>query len=159
MVGRCFIEAWSVTEEILAEFRMPFVARSGEYRVQYIQSVFEEGGKAEIVMEIEQVRRGYLQSRLEHCGARQVIIQSFPLNDAQNLAGKFLDRITQRALLPGMKSFVRGSTRIVPVPDTNGDDNRLIYEELKRLQMAQDGDEVSFSLPPYRLMHVSQDDC
>lgn len=133
-----------MTEDMLAQFKLPFMMKSGEYTVKYLNSSFEEGGKAEILMEVEKIRRGFLQRQLELCGARQVLIQSFPLNDPQHLAGKFLHRVNMKAQLPGMKSYVRGSTRIVPVPDSNGDDNHVIYEELKRLQTMQAGDEVMF---------------
>ena len=143
----CFIEAWSVTEELLTNFRMPFIRRSGEYGVEFMTCAFQEGGKAEIFMVIERVGRAHLQSQLEKCGARQVVIHSFPSDDPNHLTGKFLDRVLKRADAPGMLSYQRGycnnTFRI------NYDDGG--YEELKQVQRMQeeeagDADEVLLSL-------------
>jgi hypothetical protein len=147
-VGRCFIEAWSVTEELIKDFKMPFIRRNGEYEIKFIKCALLDGGKAEIVMNIEHVRRGFLLDQFEKCGARQVMICSFPLNDPNHLAGKFTHRVQTKAEAPGMKAYERGICNIVPVVDTNPDEN-AIYEELKSLQMMQnglldeEGDEVS----------------
>ncbi len=126
-----------MTEEILTEFTMPFVRRSGEYEIKFIKAAYEEGGRAEVFMEIEQVRRGHLQTQFELCGARQVLIHSFPLNDPNSLAGKFLGRVIQRGEALGKMSYQRGHTNgVFPVHDHNRDEN-VIYEELKSLQKTQ----------------------
>ena len=137
LVGRCFIEAWAVTDELLTEFRMPFVRGTGEYDIKFLNYAYQIGGKAEIFMVIEQVRRGHLQNRLELCGARQVVIHSFPSNDPNQLAGKFLNRVIEKSDIPGVSSYQRGSCNISLVSDSNQDDNAAIYEELKALQLMQ----------------------
>ena len=140
-VSRCYIEAWSVTEALLTEFRMPFVQRSGEYAITFCMAAYDESGKAEIFVDMEQVRRGHLQARLELCGARQVLIHSFPVNDPNNLAGKFLGRVMKKMGLPGKRSYQRGYTNtIFPDNDYNPDEN-TIYDELKGLQQTQADDD------------------
>ncbi len=145
LVGRCFIEAWSMTEKLITEFKMPFTQRSGEYGIKFIKCSYVEGGKAEIYMEIEQVRRRYLLNELEKRGAKQVMIYSYPLNDPDHLAAKCMHRVQKMAGTPGMKSYERGVTDVVPYVDDNADDN-AIYEELKAMKnglLGAGGDEVN----------------
>jgi hypothetical protein len=121
---------------------MPFVQRSGEYDITLCMAAYDESGKAEIFMDIERVRRGHLQARLELCGARQVLIHSFPANDPNRLAGKFLGRVMKIMGLPCKRSYQRGYTNtIFPENDFNPDEN-TIYDELKGLQKTQADDEV-----------------
>ncbi len=127
-----------MTERLITEFKVPFVRLNGEYEIKFIKCTYIEGGKAEIFMDIEQVRCGYLLRRFEECGAGQVTIKSFLSNDPTCLAERFLHRMHTKAQAPGLKSYERGVVSIVPVADTNADEN-AIYDELKSLQLMQNG--------------------
>lgn len=136
--SRCFIEAWAVTENMMVDFKMPFVRVSGEYTIDSILCAYDEvNGKAEIFMELEKVRRGHLQNRLEQSGARHVMIHSFPNNDPNKLAEKFLHRVRERSTAPGMKMYKRGNSLLSPVAYLDSDGDGL-YADLKRLQIEQD---------------------
>jgi hypothetical protein len=140
IIDRCFIETSYMTEEIISTFRMPFVQQSGEYDIRLITCAYEEGGKAEIFMDIEPVKRAHLQNQLEQCGGGQVLIHSFPSTDPSHLQGKFLGRVLAKANTPGIKSYQRGytSSNVFPVSGLLGLDPLLIYEELKAVQDARD---------------------
>ncbi len=127
-----------MTEEMLVDFNVPFVRVNGSYHINYLKCAYSLDGKAEMFMDIEQIKRGVLQNHMERCGARQVMIHTFPRNDTQNLAGKFLARVLEKADVPGIKSYQRGTTLLEPVADTSTDEN-IMYENLKQLQIYHDG--------------------
>jgi hypothetical protein len=136
LISRCYVEVSYLTERIITAFNMPFLRGSGLYEIKFIKAAYVEGGNGVIFMEIEQVRRGHLQNQLELCGARQVLIHSFPSNDSSHLAGKYLGRVMQMCDFPGKMSYQRGYTNdICPALDHN---DVALYEELKRVQMRLD---------------------
>ncbi len=126
-----------VTEKFITEFKIPFVRHNGEYVIEFIGCSYVDGGKAEIFIEIEKIRRGYLVDHLESCGIGNVIIYSFPSNDPSQLAAKFLHRVLVKTSFPEVKSYQRGRSAVVPIKDQNEDDNFIIYKELKSLQSIQ----------------------
>lgn len=135
---RCFIEASSVTEDLLSQFNIPFARNGGEYNIKYIEAVYNVDGKAEILMDIEQIRRGRLYDQLVRCGARDIIINTLPRGDASNIAGKLQTRVLLACRKPGMKSYQRGTCTVVPVFPASGFADEGAYNELKRIQLVQD---------------------
>ncbi len=138
----------------MTDFKMPFVRGSGEYAIDFIICAFNaRDGKAEIFMELEKVRRGHLQNRLEQCGARHVVIHSFPHNDPNKLAEKFLHRVQETAAAPGMQMYRRGRSSLTPVEYSQSDENGL-YADLKRLQIEQEAsiDEEVSNIPLHAVL-------
>jgi hypothetical protein len=114
---RCYIEAYCLGDVDLSTFSLPFARLAGEYRIKYMAcSVSRSAMQSDIYMETEDpVRRGEVVKNLERVGARHVIVHSFPRNDAEQLANKFLGRVLERAKRPYGKLYSRGSTNTVPV--------------------------------------------
>ena len=113
---RCYIEAFSVNEPMLSALTLPFARFTGEYAIKYMACAVSAAadGKTELYMETDPIRRQHLQSRLEECGARHVVVHSFPRNDAERLAGKFLGRVLGLANdQADMTLYTRGRTDTV----------------------------------------------
>jgi hypothetical protein len=113
--NRCYIEALSMNESMLSTLTLPFAQFSGAYDIKYMACAVpaDPSHKTELYLETDLVRRGHLQSRLEQCGASGVVVHSFPHNDADRLAGKFLGRVLKLAGSEGMTLYVRGETKTV----------------------------------------------
>ncbi len=114
---------------MVSNLTLPFARFSGEYAIKYMACAFHpsssaiDAGKAELYMETDTIRRCHLQARLEQCGARHVVIHSFPRSDAEQLAGKFLGRVLRLGqCVAGARLYVRGSTEVV-VPSPLADDD------------------------------------
>ena len=122
---------------MLANFTVPFGVISGEYSIKFMLCACVEGGKTEMYIEMDQIKRGYLQRHLEDLGAGQVIIHSFPRNDPQRLANKFLGRVQKLAGSGGAKLYTRGTTSVVP--ETSSDESVSFYE-LRKEQNEQVAD-------------------
>ena len=115
-----------MNEEILSNLTLPRHRALGTYVIKFMACACVEGGKSEIYMEMDQIRREHLQRCFEHVGAGQVIIHSFPQSDPQRLANKFLGRVQKLAGSGGAKLYTRGTTRVVP--ETSSDESVSFYE-------------------------------
>ena len=71
-------------------------------------AAYQEGGKAEVYLQIEQCRRKRVQEILEMLGARHVIIHSFPRYNRNKLALAALDRVLRLTESSSMRLYVRG---------------------------------------------------
>ena len=95
---------------MLTNFKVPLTrGRVGsDYKIKRLVAAFEEGGKAEIYLQIEQCMRKQVKQYLEHLGAGHVLVHSFPRNDRNRLAAKFLQRIIKEtSKKTGMALYVR----------------------------------------------------
>jgi hypothetical protein len=110
-VGLCFIELWAASESMLSNFKVPYLrGRVGsEYKIKRFVAAFEEGGKAEIYLQIDQCMRKRVQQCFEQLGAGQVVIHSFARNDNRyRIASRFLDRVVHvTSRKPGMTLYIR----------------------------------------------------
>ena len=98
----------------------------------------------EIYMETEDpVRRGDVIKNLERLGARHIIVHSFPRNDQEHLANKFMGRVLEQAKQNFRKLYIRGSTNTVPVLQRVEQDYEIWMGTLRQL----DGSTGEFSGP------------
>ena len=130
---RCFIEAYCLGDVDLSTFSLPFARLSGEYTIKYMAcSVALSGLRSEIYMETDRVRRGDVVKHLERLGARHVVVHSFPKNDQEQLANKFLGRVLERAKKQLTKLYTRGSTNTVPVLERAEEDYHIWLDALRQ---------------------------
>jgi hypothetical protein len=101
---------YSARESIFIDFKVPIVRGrvGGEYTIKILTVSFEEGGKAQMYLHIEQCMRKQIQERLELLGARHVIIHTFPRGDPNSSATRQLCCVLALASRAGMKSYTRG---------------------------------------------------
>jgi hypothetical protein len=127
---------------MISSLTLPFVRFTGDYMIKYAACAISAEGKSEIFMETDPIRRGHLQEIMEKCGAKHVIIHSFPRNDSSRLANKFLGRVQKLAEKgDGVKLFTRGKTEI----EASFDSGALEPNDLARFVRQDRDEEVSLN--------------